>query len=91
MYNTLSPILGNTPKPEGAFYFFPDLRKFMPKSANIDEEMSELFLNNGIAIVQGSEFGRGNEGRARFSFSGTNRELTKIGSERTVEFLCKAR
>jgi len=89
MYDTLSPILGGTPKPEGAFYFFPDLRKFFPYSTNVDAEMLEVFLNNGVAIVPGSEFGKGNEGKARFSFSGTNRELTKIGSERTVNLLCQ--
>ncbi len=87
MYNTLSPILGNTPKPEGAFYFFPDLRKFFPYSTNVDEEMLELLLINGVAIVPGSEFGKGNEGRARLSYSGTNRELTRIGSERFLGFL----
>jgi len=87
MYETLKPVLNGAPKPEGAFYFFPDLRRFAPASKNIDGGLLELFLNNGIAIVPGGEFGNGYEGYARFSFSGTSQELTKIGSERVLKIL----
>lgn len=90
MYKTLHSILCDAPKPEGAFYFFPDLKKFFPKADDIDETLLNLFMKNGIAIVPGGEFGKEYEGHIRLSFSGMNNPLIKEGSERLKSVLEKA-
>ncbi|MBI2044838.1 pyridoxal phosphate-dependent aminotransferase [Candidatus Pacearchaeota archaeon] len=77
----------SAPKPEGAFYFFPNLKDFAGNIKNPDKFFLELFLSNGIAIVPGTAFGKDYNSSIRISFSETNKELIKIGAGRMKKLL----
>ena len=70
-------------EPQGAFYVFPDFRKFgMP-----DEELCERLLNEGgVAIVPGSAFGAGGEGFARISYAYSVKHIL-VAMERLGDFV----
>lgn len=74
-----------TPKPEGAFYLFPDVRDFMGRKAldgttlTDDVELAAYLLHHGVAVVPGSGFGM--PGFIRLSYA-TSDEKLKTASER---------
>lgn len=75
-------------KPEGAFYFFIDLNKHIPAEANDkDKYLLDTLINNGIAVVHGSAFGKGYEGHIRISYSTVSQELVREGAKRFKEVL----
>jgi aspartate aminotransferase len=79
---------GSTYMPEGAFYFFINLNKFIPKDIkDKDKYLLNRFMDNGIAVVYGSAFGKDFEGYTRLSFSTLEREVLKEGVERLKETL----
>lgn len=63
--------------PEGAFYCF-----FKASSPNGEQKMVDTLMDNGIAVVPGSAFGRDFAGYIRLSFSTLNKHLIAIGAER---------
>ncbi len=64
--------------PQGAFYIFPNIKKFGMDS----EEFCDFLLNNArVAVVPGSAFGKLGEGYVRFSYT-NDYELIKEGMER---------
>ncbi len=69
------------PKPEGAFYVFPDIRKF-----GMDSETfcTRMIAEAGLAAVPGSCFG--GEGHIRLSYCYSDAELEE-GLNRLEEFL----
>ena len=60
--------------PEGAFYIFPDLRKFGLSS---EEFCSRLLYEHRCAIVPGTAFGEDGEGFARISYAYSVKHITK--------------
>ncbi|KUK50196.1 MAG: Aspartate aminotransferase [candidate division TA06 bacterium 32_111] len=71
--------------PQGAFYVFPDIKKFGMNS----EEFCEYLLNKArVAVVPGSAFGKAGEGYVRFSYT-TDYELIKEAMERIKDVLNK--
>jgi aspartate aminotransferase len=74
-----------TPKPEGAFYLFPDMRKFigrtMPSGVRVkdDVELASYLLGAGVAVVPGSGFGM--SGFIRLSYA-TSDENLRIAADR---------
>jgi len=69
--------------PQGAFYVFPDIKKFGMNS----EEFCEYLLDKArVAVVPGSAFGKAGEGYVRFSYT-TDYELIKEAMERIKETL----
>jgi aspartate/methionine/tyrosine aminotransferase len=79
-------------KPEGAFYIFPDFSEFVPK--DIDKEESRLFIfhklmDEGVATVYGSCFGKYFQNNLRFSYSTTNLEQIEEGVSRIKKALHK--
>lgn len=74
-----------TPKPDGAFYLFPDVRGFIGRKTldgtlvRDDVELASYLLNHGVAVVPGSGFGM--PGFIRLSYA-TSDEKLKIASER---------
>jgi aspartate aminotransferase len=61
-------------KPAGAFYMFPDFSEFIPRELAGTERshyVYELLMENGIASVYGSCFGRHFGDNVRLSFSAT--------------------
>lgn len=43
-------------KPEGAFYLFPDVNKYLKRFAS-SEDLAKYLLDNGVAVVPGEVFG----------------------------------
>jgi len=74
-----------TPKPEGAFYLFPDMRNFigriMPSGLRVkdDVELASYLLGAGVAVVPGSGFGM--SGFIRLSYA-TSDENLRIAADR---------
>jgi len=60
--------------PEGAFYIYPDLRKFGLSS---EEFCSRLLYDYRCAIVPGTAFGEDGEGFARISYAYSVKHITK--------------
>lgn len=72
-------------KPDGAFYIFPDFSEFVPK--NLKKEESNLYvftklMDEGVATVYGSCFGRYFKNNLRFSYSTTNVKQIEEGINR---------
>ncbi|MBQ9778680.1 MAG: aminotransferase class I/II-fold pyridoxal phosphate-dependent enzyme [Clostridia bacterium] len=61
-------------EPQGAFYIFPDVRKFGLSS---DEFCNRLLYEHKCAIVPGSAFGEGGEGFARISYAYSIKHITE--------------
>lgn len=80
----------NTPKPEGAFYLFPDVRAFIGRSSSkgmrIDNDviLAAYLLEEGVAIVPGSGFGM--PGFMRLSYA-TSVEQLQLAAARLTEAL----
>ncbi|MCP4911866.1 MAG: pyridoxal phosphate-dependent aminotransferase [Oligoflexia bacterium] len=74
-------------KPEGAFYLFPNVEKYLSDEIPNDEVLAEkLLLETGVALLPGTYFG--SPGYIRICFA-TNEEEIKEGFKRMKEFLCK--
>lgn len=72
-------------KPDGAFYIFPDFSEFVPK--NLKKEESNLYvftklMDEGVATVYGSCFGKYFKNNLRFSYSTTNVKQIEEGINR---------
>ena len=75
-------------EPKGAFYIFPDIRKFGLSS---EEFCNRLLYEYRCAIVPGTAFGEGGEGFARISYAYSVKHITEALSrmERFVKALTK--
>ncbi len=76
--------------PQGAFYLFPSLTRFIPDHLNGDARnkyIFELLLEHGVAVVYGSCFGRHFGDNIRFSYSATNVDQINIGMDRFEQVL----
>jgi len=58
-------------KPKGAFYAFPNIKETGFKS----QELSDELLNQGVAVLPGTSFGRFGEGYLRISFANSRENL----------------
>lgn len=71
LYDRLKDIKGwRTPRPEGAFYLFPDIRGTGLKSADVGAKL----LAGGVEVVEGTIFPRG-EGHIRISYAASLERL----------------
>jgi len=93
LYESLKGIEGiEVVKPEGAFYFYPNFSKFIPKDLKQEEKnwyIYKLFLENGIATVPGCCFTKAGHftDNVRFSISATSHEDITEGTERMKTLL----
>jgi aspartate/methionine/tyrosine aminotransferase len=66
-------------KPQGAFYVFPNIKKVGKSS----QEIANLFLDYGVAVLPGSAFGKYGEGYLRLSYANSipniKRALERMG------------
>ena len=74
IYEGLRKIGIDSFMPEGAFYIYPDLRKFGLSS---EEFCSRLLYEHRCAIVPGTAFGEDGEGFARISYAYSVKHITK--------------
>ncbi len=85
IYNGLGSIGIESFEPEGAFYIYPDIRRFGLSS---DAFCERLLYENRCAIVPGSAFGAGGEGFARISYAYSVKHITEA-LERIETFVKK--
>ena len=86
LYDELTGAFDYLVKPQGAFYFFPNVSHLVPSTAkDSDDFLLHLFLKNDVAIVPGGTFGK--EGYVRISFSATTVEQSRVGAQRFAEVL----
>ncbi|MFJ4680834.1 pyridoxal phosphate-dependent aminotransferase [Kitasatospora sp. NPDC088783] len=76
------------PRPEGAFYAFPDIRG--TGFASSAEFATWLLSEAGVAVMPGSAFGPGGEGHIRLSFA-TSREVITEAIDRMATALHQRR
>lgn len=74
IYNGLRSIGIDSFEPEGAFYIYPDIRRFGLSS---EEFCERLLYENKCAIIPGSAFGAGGDGFARISYAYSVKHITQ--------------
>ena len=74
IYNGLKSIGIDCFEPEGAFYIWPDIRKFGLSSEQFCER---LLYEHKCAIVPGTAFGKSGEGFARISYAYSIKHITE--------------
>jgi len=52
-------------KPQGAFYVFPNIRE----TGKTSQEIANLFLDYGVALLPGNAFGKYGEGYLRLTYA----------------------
>ena len=60
-------------QPKGAYYAFPNIKDTGYKS----QELSDALLNQGVAVLPGTSFGKYGEGYLRISFANSRENLNK--------------
>jgi aspartate aminotransferase len=74
--------------PEGAFYLFLNLEKYLRNKIYKDEEvMLDLFKKKKLVIIPGSYFGKQGVGRFRLTFVSEDFERIEEGIRRLSEYL----
>ncbi len=73
----------NVIKPEGAFYFFPEILDLKMTSVEFTQGLLEKY---GVAMLPGSAFGPKGEGHLRISFANSLENLQK-GTEYLLKYL----
>ena len=74
IYEGLRSIGIDSFEPQGAFYIYPDLRRFGLSS---EEFCNRLLYDYRCAIVPGTAFGQGGEGFARISYAYSVKHITE--------------
>lgn len=86
IYNELQSISCiEVNKPEGAFYIFPSIKKFLGKSVNSSFDFAEKLLEEKLVVLVPGE-GFGAPGYIRLSYALGMDEITK-GIKRIKKFL----
>lgn len=89
IFEGLKPIFEDIYKPQGAFYFFLNLNKYLLGTQDKDKYLLDKLLENGIAVVNGGAFGKEHQGYARLAFSTLTQNAVKEGIERLKEAIQK--
>jgi aspartate aminotransferase len=77
-----------TVRPEGAFYFFVDMRRYLTEMDRDDQEFSNRLLHRkGIIVIPGSFFGEKGAGHVRMTFVSEPEERIDIGIKRIGEYV----
>lgn len=80
--------LAKTVKPQGAFYFFVDMRAYLTK-LSMDEEQfsSKLLKEKGVALIPGRFFGDNGRGHLRLTFVSEPDERIETGIKKVAELI----
>ncbi len=74
--------------PEGAFYFFVDMRKYLGAMERTDNELCDhLLKQKGVVAIPGSYFGDNGAGHVRLTFVSEPEERIDLGMKRIGEFV----
>jgi aspartate aminotransferase len=78
----------NTVRPQGAFYYFVDLRESLSKlNLNEDDFASRLLREQGVAVVPGRFFGDSGKGHVRLTFVSESENRIDDGIQKMGDFL----
>jgi aspartate aminotransferase len=80
--------LAKTAKPQGAFYFFVDMRPYLSK-LNVNEEdfASRLLKQTGVAVIPGRFFGENGRNHIRLTFVTESDQRIEAGIVKMAEFV----
>jgi len=77
-----------TVRPDGAFYFFVDVRKYLAAMERTDDELCDRLLKQkGVVAIPGSYFGDKGAGHLRLTFVSEPEERIDLGMKRIGEFV----
>ena len=77
-----------TVRPDGAFYFFVDVRKYLAAMERTDDELCDRLLKQkGVIAIPGSYFGDKGAGHLRLTFVSEPEERIDLGMKRIGEFV----
>jgi aspartate aminotransferase len=77
-----------TVRPNGAFYFFVDMSRYLTEMNHDDREFSNRLLHRkGVIVVPGSYFGENGQGHVRMTFVSEPEERINIGVKRIGEYV----
>jgi len=77
-----------TVKPQGAFYYFVDIRPYLERMGRDDKEFANrLFYRKEVVVIPGAFFGEMGIGHVRMTFVSEPEERIKEGIERIGEFI----
>ncbi|HUK27288.1 MAG TPA: pyridoxal phosphate-dependent aminotransferase [Candidatus Acidoferrales bacterium] len=80
--------LAQTTRPAGAFYYFVDMREYLSRVDQTEEEFTEQLLNQtGVAIIPGRYFGDNGTGHVRMTFVTEPVERIEEGIRKVAQFL----
>jgi len=80
-----------TVKPQGAYYFFVDMRAYLTKRNMTEEEFStRLLKETGVAVIPGGFFGENGKGHVRMTFVSESEERIEKGVQKISKFLSNA-
>ena len=77
-----------TVRPDGAFYFLVDMRRYLA-SMNRDEEdfCNRLLYRKGVVVIPGSFFGEKGAGHVRMTFVSEPDERIEVGLKKMAEYV----
>ena len=79
-----------TTTPAGAYYYFLDLRPYLTKRHQTEEQFAEkLLIDAGVAVIPGRFFGENGRGHVRMSFVTEPQERIELGIERIAQHISR--
>jgi aspartate aminotransferase len=77
-----------TVRPEGAFYFFVDMRRYLKSMEQNEEEFcNQLMARKGVVVIPGSFFGEKGAGHVRMTFVSEPEQRIEQGVKRIGEYV----
>lgn len=77
-----------TVRPDGAFYFFVDMRRYLKSMERNEEEFcNQLLFRKGVVAIPGSFFGEKGAGHVRMTFVSEPEERIELGIKRIGEYV----
>jgi aspartate aminotransferase len=77
-----------TVRPDGAFYFFVDMRRYLAAMSRDEEEFcNRLLYRKGVVAIPGSFFGQKGAGHIRMTFVSEPEERINVGVKRIAEYV----
>lgn len=75
-------------RPEGAFYFFLDMRRYLRAMDRDEKEFcNRLLTRKGVIAIPGSFFGEGGKGHIRLTFVSEPEDRIRLGIQRMGEYV----
>jgi len=83
--------LARTITPAGAYYYFVNVRAYLTKLHQTEEEFSEgLLRSTSVAVIPGRFFGENGKGHVRMTFVTEPEQRIRLGIERIEQFLTRS-